>query len=347
VKRPSGASGAGRRAARGALALGLLSLAAGSVGCDATAPPPAVASASRARTAPDDGDLWNLAPAGATSIADVDMAVLARSPWSSSLVKGGFAEDREARQKTFGYDVFVDVDRLLVVATEPADAGGALTVARGRFDAGRVGASFLAATPGAVAARWRESPLWEGGGRAVALVTPRTLVQGSPEAVRGAIDAAWGAAPDARGGPLGTLRRELDAERPGAAVVLALVVTDEARARAAGFVELPDGLRRLGARLDLGADLDFSLRAVLDDGRHAADAAELWGASLQDLRRQRLVRALGMAPLVDGATVKAGGSQVYGHLRIGEDQRDMLSERLLLLLRTLASQRPGAASAQP
>jgi hypothetical protein len=298
------------------------------------------------RTAPDDGDLWNLAPAGATSIADVDMAALSRSPWSSSLVKGGLAEDREARQQTFGYDVFADVDRLLVAATEPADAGGALTVARGRFDAGRVESSFLAATPGAVAARWRESPLWEGGGRAVALVTPRTLVQGSPEAVRGAIDAAWGAAPDARGGPLGELRRELDAERPGAAVVLALVVSDEVRTRAAGFVELPDGLRRLGARLDLGPDLDLEVRALLENGPQAADAAELWGASLRELRGQRLLRALGLAPLVEGATLKAGGSRVYGHLHIPEDRRDILSERLLLVLRTLASQHR-AAAAQP
>jgi hypothetical protein len=344
VKRRSGASAAGR-ATRAALALGLLALAAG---CDATAPPPATASAAtRARTGPDDSDLWNLAPAGATSIADVDMAALARSPWSSSLIKGGFAEDREDRQKTFGYDVFADVDRLLVVATDPTDDGPALAVARGRFDAGRVGASFLAATSGAVAARWRESPLWEGGGRAVALVTPRTLVQGSPEAVRGAIDAAWGAAPDARGGPLGELRRELDAERPGAAVMLALVVTGEARTRAAGFIVLPDGLRRLGARLDLGPDLDLEVRALLESGAQAADTAQQWGADLQELRRQRLLRALGLAPLVEGATLKVGGSRVYGHLHIPEDRRDFLSERLLLVLRTLASQRHSAAAAQP
>jgi hypothetical protein len=331
--------GASRLAAGWPLAAVLLA-ALPAAGC-ATAGTPAGAAGPTTRAAPDDSDLWNLAPAGATSIADVDMVALSRSPWSSSLMKGGFEEDRAQRLRTFGYDVFTDVDRLLVVATEAAETGGALTVARGRFDAGKVASTFMGATPGAVAARWRESPLWEGSGRAVALVTPRTLAQGTPEAVRGAIDAAWGVTPDARSGPLGELRQELGAEHAGPAIMLALVVTGEVRDRAAGFIEVPDGLQRLGARLDLATDLNLRMRAVLGNGRQATDAAELWSGRLRELAQQRLARVMGLSPLLEGVSLKVDGAEVHGQLRVAEARREALSDRLLFLLRALASQRRG------
>jgi len=317
-------------------------------GC-ATAAPTTGGTTAAARTAPDDGDLWNLAPTGAVSIAEIDMAALSRSPWSRTLVTGGFAEDRADRLRDFGYDVFADVERLLVAGTE-GGAGGteSLTVARGRFDEERVSNSFLASTPGATAGRWRESPLWEGRGRALALVTSRTLVQGTPEAVRGAIDAAWGVAPDAHGGQLAELRRVLDQGPPRPsppALTLLLVLTDQMKARAAGVVDVPDGLRRVGARLDLGQDLDLDVRALLDGPPQAEAAADIWRASLRDLGKQRLLLALGLGPVVQGASVKAEGPQVRVRVHIPDSKREGLSERLLLILRQLVQNRP--APAQP
>jgi hypothetical protein len=305
-----------------------------------------VAAPEAALTAPDDADLWNLAPADAESIAEIDVVALARSPWSKSLVTGGFAEERDLRDREFGYDVFADVDRLLIAGVGTPVGTGSLTVARGRFDVQRVSAAFGASAPGARAVRWRESPMWESeqSGRAVALVTPRTLVQGTPAAVRGAIDAAWRVVPDARGGPLGELRRVLDADRSVPAVTLALLVTDDVRGRAAGFVEIPAGLRRLGARLDLGRDLDVDMRAFLDDAAAADAAADTWRAALRDLSRQRMLRILGLGPLVDGAQVKAAGSRVQGRLHIGEENREALAERLLFLLQTIAHERRAQSS---
>ncbi|HVU51959.1 MAG TPA: hypothetical protein VHL80_14780 [Polyangia bacterium] len=326
------------------VALAVLAL----LGCGELPPPPAATPVPAARTAPDDSDPWNLVPRGASSLADLDLVALRASPWSRSLVTGGFAEDREERQRVFGYDVFSDADRLVVVGADAVGASSQATVVVGRFDAGRVGAAFTAATPGAKAGRWRDCALWDGGGRAVALLpSGHTLVQGTPETVRAAIDAAWGLVPDARGGPRGELARELeaaDSRRP--TVTLALLVTDEMRARAAGFVEVPPELRRAAGRLDLGADLELAAEAVFDAPGPAAAAATRWSADLQELAQNRVLRLMGLGPLVDGATVTAAGARARGRLRIPEDKREALGERVLMLLQAVARQR-GQAAPQP
>src|SRR5206468_4334371 len=90
------------------------------------------------------------------------------------LVAGKAGRDREERRRRFGYDVFTEAERMIVAGAEANAGPDTLTVARVRFDGARAGGAFLAATPGATATAWRGSALWEGGGRALALVTPRT-----------------------------------------------------------------------------------------------------------------------------------------------------------------------------
>jgi hypothetical protein len=291
------------------------------------------------RGAADDSDLWNLAPATADVLVDVDLGLLRASPWSSSLLAGDIGGEREERRRAFGYDVFGDGERLLVVATEVAGVPHNLTVARGRFDAGQVGAAFTAATPGATATRWRDSPLWVGSGRAVALVTPRTLVEGAPDEVRAAVDAAWGIVPDARGGPLGELRRTLEADRNPPAVFLALTVTDGMRARAAGFLDLPRELKRGAARLNLGADVDADAVALFDDGHAAAATASAWGLAARVFARQRMLVLLGLAPIFEGLTLGAEGSRVHAHLHIPAEKREGLADKLLAVLQLVANAR--------
>ena len=99
-------------------------------------------------------------------------------------MEGSLDGEREERRRRFGYDVFTEAERMLVAGTEAAGGTNTLTIARGRFDAERVASAFLGATPGAVATQWRGSSLWEGQGRAVALVTPRTIAQGDGPRVR-------------------------------------------------------------------------------------------------------------------------------------------------------------------
>jgi hypothetical protein len=291
------------------------------------------------RTSADDGDLWNLATGDTDALADVDLAALRASPWSRSLMQGDLGGEREARQRAFGYDVFTEADRMLVTGAEAATGTSTLTVARGRFDGERVGAAFLAATPGAAKADWRGSPIWESEGRAVALVTARTLAQGDGARVRGAVDAAWAIVPDAGAGPLGELRRALDADKNPPAVTLAISVTEEMRARAAGVLVVPDGLRRLGARLDLGDDLNLEALALFDSGPHAATAASIWTDLARSTARQRMIMLFGFGPVFEGLSIGAEGSRVHVRLHIGADKREGLADKVLAFLQLLAKTR--------
>jgi hypothetical protein len=276
---------------------------------------------------------------GADGIIDVDLAALRASPWSKSMMAGGFAGDREQRLRQFGYDVFEDAERMLVVSMETGAEPRTLTIARGRFDAGRLGAALSAAAPGATATRWRDSPVWEGAGRSVALVTPRTVVHGDSEAVRGAVDAAWSVVPDASGGKLGELRRSLAADQRGPSVFFALGVSEGVRRRAAGTLDVPPQLRQVAGRLDLGDDLDLDAVALFDDRRAAAAAAGVWSDAIRQLARQRMLMLLGLAPLLADTKLAIEGTRVRGHLHVPADKREGLADKLSALLQMVAGAR--------
>ena len=299
------------------------------------------------RTAPDDSDLWNLAPASSDVLAEVDLAALRASPWSHSLTESGLSGQREEGRRLFGYDIFGESERLLAVMTEAGGVPRTLTIVRGTFDPARVGAAFIAATPGATESRWRDSPLWEGQGaqdgqgvaQAVALVTPRTLVQGEASQVRGAIDAAWGIVPDARTVPLGTLRRSLDADHQGPAVFIALNVTDGMRARAAGFVELPPGLAICAARVDLGDDLNLDIVGVMDNAQNAAAAMIAGNLAVRQYAQNPMLRMLGLGPILQAVVLTAEGTRLHGHLQIPAERREGLADKLLAILQMVAAAR--------
>lgn len=291
------------------------------------------------RAGADDNDLWNLVPGDSDAVVDVDLAALRASPWSSALMQGDLDGDRDERRRRFGYDVFTEAERMVVAGTEVTGGPNALTIARGRFDAARVGSAFVASAPGVAATQWRQSPLWEAQGRAVALVTPRTIVHGDSQRVRAAVDAAWGVVADAGAGPLGALRRTLDADRNPPAVTFAVTVTDGMRARAAGVLSVPDGLLRIGARLNLGQDLDLDGLALFDSRGHAATAASVWRDAARTYAREQMVMLLGLAPVFDGLTVAAEGSRVHVRLHIGAERREGLAEKLLAVLQALAKNR--------
>jgi hypothetical protein len=171
------------------------------------------------------------------------------------------------------------------------------------------------------------------------LVTPRTLAQGEGPRARAAVDAAWAVVPDAAAGPLGELRRAVDADKNPPAVTLAIAVTDAMRARAAGALVVPDGLRRIAARLDLGEDLNLEALALFDSGAHAATAASIWNDLARTYARERIIVLLGFGPVFDGLSVGAEGSRVHARLHIGADKREGLADKLLAALQLLARAR--------
>jgi hypothetical protein len=311
------------------------------------------------RSAPDDSDLWNLAPASSDVLAEVDLAALRASPWSHSLTESGLSGQRDEGRRLFGYDIFGESERLLAVMSEAGGAPRTLTIVRGTFDPGRVGAAFMAATPGATEGRWRESPLWQGTpdaqgvAQAVALVTPRTLVQGEANQVRAAIDAAWGMVPDARTVPLGAIRHALDADHPGTnqgpAAFIALNVTDGMRARAAGVVELPPGLAICAGRVDLADDLNMDLVGVMDNAQDAAAAMVGGNVAVRQYAQNPMVRMLGLGPILGAVVLTAEGTRVRGHLRIPAERREGLAEKLLAIFQMVAAahREPAPDSAGP
>src|SRR3954467_77977 len=301
------------------------------------------------RSGPDDSDLWNLAPASADVLAEVDLAALRASPWSHALTESGLSGQRDEGRRLFGYDIFGESERLLAVMTEAGGGPRTLTIVRGPFAPARVAAAFIAASPGATEGRWRDSPLWQGApneqgvAQAVALVTPRTLVQGEANQVRGAIDAAWGMVPDARTVPLGDLRRSLEADRPGnnsgPAVVIALNVTEGMRARAAGMVDLPPGLAICAARVDLADDLNLKVLGVMDNAQDAAAAMIAGNVAVRQYAQNPMVRMLGLGPVLGAVVLTAEGTRLHGQLRIPAERREGLADKLQAILQMVAAAR--------
>jgi hypothetical protein len=308
------------------------------LGC-AEVPQAGAPSVAGPRAAADDGDLWNLAPEAADTVAEVDLAALRASPWTRALTQSALSGQLEQSRRTLGYDPFTDGDRLVVAAVDVGGVPHDLTAVRGRFDPSRLAAAFKASNPQAAETRWRDSPIWEASGRAIALVTPRTVVSGGPADVRGAIDAAWGIVPDAKAGPLGELRRSMAADRDGPAAFVAVNLNDALRARAAGFLSLPAGMRRFAARLDLGEDLNLDFTGVADSQADAAAAASGLSGAARAYAQGTMIRLLGLSPILNALTVGAEGSRVHGHLQIPVEQRERLAEKILAVLQMVAAAR--------
>jgi hypothetical protein len=291
------------------------------------------------RSSADDSELWNLIPGDSDAVADVDLAALRASPWSRSLMEGSLDGEREERRQRFGYDVFTEAERMLVAGAEAAGGTNTLTIARGRFDAARVASAFPGRHPG----RGRDAvagQLAVGGAGAGGRAGHAAYDRAGRRPARAGVDRRGvGVVADAGGGPLGEIRRALDADKNPPAVTIAISVTDGMRARAAGMFSLPDGLRRVGARLNLGDDLDVDGLALFDSAGHAATAASIWNDAARLYAKQQMVVLLGLAPVFEGLALEREGPRVHVRLHIGADRREGLADKLLAVLQALAKNR--------
>ena len=304
-------------------------------------------------------DLGALVPAGTETVLEIDLAALRASPWSRGIFASASADERARHAERRGFDEMMDVDKAVFAggSRDPAS----LTLAQGRFERDRVARAFaddLRASDGEPAASsvessWRGVSVWHdgGGGRAIAFLTPQTLLSGPLAAVRGAIDCALGAAPDAcaeRG--LADARSALEggpAARP--ALRLAAIVTEGLRARVRGELWAEgsgDALRavqRVGARLDVGSGLDVDVVAWLDSARDADLLAASLAALIRDLKARRALNAFGLAPFLD-FRVAARGPRVLGGLHIDEDRREDLAAKLGAVAQAIAAHKGGGGA---
>jgi hypothetical protein len=120
---------------------------------------------------------------------------------------------------------------------------------------------------------------------------------------------------------------------------VALTVTEPMRARAAGVLTIPEGIRRIAARLDLGEDLNLDGVALFDSNGHAVAAASIWNDTVRTYARQSMLVVLGLSPIFSGMTVAAEGSRVHIRLHIGADKREGLADKLLAVLQAVAKSR--------
>ncbi len=318
-----------------------LALLAGCATEDFTAPAPATpATAAAARSAPDDSELAGVVPDGAESVIELDVAQLRTSAWSQRLVTGTDAE-RAAKTDAQGFDEITDVDRALFAVNDAGGKTTTLTIARGRFDPARLARALAGWTAG----DWRGSRLWQRGDEAIALLTARTLIRGETAAVRTAIDCAWGLAPDVRRSGVGELRRELlaDGDHPPA-VVAATLMTETMRRRLAGEVDLPVGLERAGARLDLGGPLQLELFGLLATPNEAAAMAHNLEITVRDLRARRALAVFGLSTFLRDVTVVPQGRSLRARLTLPEDQREDLATKIAFVLEAIRARPQSAAS---
>ncbi len=300
------------------------------------------------RTAVDDDDLWALAPAEAELLLWADMAQLRESAWTKAALAKTAPLERAARATSRGFDEVDDVDRLLYVTVPLLREGASILVAQGRMDRERLSAAFRRQHPQTTASDYRGVGVLAEGEEALAFLTKRTVVSGPLVAVRATIDCGFGLARSAvdqswLSALQAMLRESRGPSRRPPAVAAAVRVNPTMRAQLEAEMGEGGTLEQVGARLDLGRDLDVALVGLVSTHQQALDLAARASAALREQRNRPLVFILGLQPILDGVHFAARENQVEARLSIPEDQRAEIADRMALVAAELARRRASTA----
>ena len=298
------------------------------------------------RTAVADDDLWALAPAESELLVWADMAQFRESAWTKSALHKAAPEERAARAVAHGFDVVDDVDRLLYATIPSLQEGATVLLAQGRMDRERLTAAFRGQHPQTTASDYRGVGLLAEGQEAIAFLTQRTVVSGPLVAVRATIDCGFGLARSVAtqswlSSLQDLLREGRGPSRRPPALAAALLVSASQRAQLE--TEMGEGgtLERVGARLDLGRDLDFAMVGLVSTRQKALDLAARVSAALGEVRNRPLVSVLGLQSVLDGVRFVARESRVEAKLSIPEEQRAEIADRIEQVAAQLARRRVG------
>jgi hypothetical protein len=323
----------------------------GVVGCAETSLPEAAATPVGPRTSVDDEDLWALAPGESETLIWADMAQLRSSDWTRSTVTKTATDERATRAEARGFDEVTDVDRLLYATVPPLREGASVFLAQGRLDRDRISKAFRAQHPGAAASEYRGVALLVDGNDAIAFLTPRTVSSGLLVAVRASIDCGFGLAKSVvNEGWLSGLRGIL-AEGKGSAPrlpAMAAAVHMTPAMRTQFEEEMGEGgtLEELGARLDLGTDLELGMVGVVANHQQALDLAARVSTRLREQRNRPIFFVLGLQPILDSVTFATQENRVEAGLRIPKAQRADIAERMALVAQHLARRRQSASASK-
>jgi hypothetical protein len=329
------------------LAVLLACLAA--AGCAETALPQAAATPVGPRTSVDDEDLWALAPGESETLIWADMAQLRTSDWTQSTVTKTATDERASRADVRGFDEVTDVDRLLYATVPPLREGASVFLAQGRLDRERIGKAFRSQHPGAAASEYRGVAMLVDGEDAIAFLTPRTVASGPLVAVRASVDCGFGLAKSVVTQAWLSGLRGLLAEGKGSTPrppALAAAVHMTPNMRAQFEEEMGEGgtLEEVGARLDLGTDMEVSMVGVVANHQQAMDLAARLSTRLQEQRNRPIFYVLGLQPILDSVHFATQENRVEAGLRIPKAQRADIAERMALVAQHLARRRQPASA---
>ncbi|HEX7597242.1 MAG TPA: hypothetical protein VF518_03445, partial [Polyangia bacterium] len=183
---------------------------------------------------------------------------------------------------------------------------------------------------------------------AIAFLTNRTVASGPLVAVRATIDCGFGLARNASAeswlsAMQGQLREGRGSSRRTPAMAAAVRVTPTMRSQLES--ELGEGgtLEELGARLDLGRDLEIGLVGRVGTRQQATDLAARLSTTLREQRNRPIIFILGLQPILDSVRFATQENRVEAGLRIPEDQRSVIADRMALVAEQLARRRAGMA----
>ena len=318
------------------------------VSCAAPVSPGPAAVAEATRTAADDDDLWALVPAEAELLVWADMTQLRESAWTKSALYKTAPEERAARARSRGFDEVDDVDRLLYATVPLLREGASILIAQGRMDGGRLSEAFRRQHSQTTTSDYRGARVLAEGEEAIAFLTKRTVVSGPLVVVRATIDCGLGLARSAASESwLSTLQAVLREGRgpsrrlPALAAAVRLSPTMRAQLEA----EMGEGgtLEQVGARLDLGRDLDVAIAGLVSTHQQAMDLVARLSTVLREQRNRPLILILGLQSIVDGVRLGARENRVEGRLSIPEDQRAEIVDRMALVAEQIARRRASTA----
>ncbi len=283
---------------------------------------------------PIDEDQLALLPAGADAVVDVDMEQLHTWPPARRFFSLLPADARGQLEK-MGVDPWVDLDGIVLALSQLGSGHPQTTMLlRGDLDADK-----MAKALGATFVDYRQVQIGESGApgpgdvgqRAIARLSPRMVVLGSPVDVRHVVDLVRGQGESVRTAdrPLVAAFARSPSAKSGRPAVVAAAVPSEVMKEALKADDLPGSeYEWLTFVLAVGDGFDFEIIGKAKSLNEASSLAAGAKASLEKLRARPAVRLLGILPYLEDIVVADRNEEVRIIYRLAERRVNHLLSQL-------------------